>query len=162
MFCYNYVFFELKIVFRFILLYGILWYPEFVVGVWRLVHRLSCCCSSLIFSLLQLPLPKFELNTHTNTRYHGLCTACYWPCWQWQGKLLLSLSLILYVGSLCEYVGLTVFFFFFFESQSTYCSSLYRHCETMQRSIHIVNLDPAAENFDYPVAMGELGLLLVF
>ena len=40
-------------------------------------------------------------------------------------------------------------------TQSSYCSSLYRHCETMQRSIHIVNLDPAAENFDYPVAMGE-------
>ncbi|KAK7816956.1 gpn-loop gtpase 3 [Quercus suber] len=45
------------------------------------------------------------------------------------------------------------------SGKSTYCSSLYRHCETMQRSIHIVNLDPAAENFDYPVAMGELGHL---
>ncbi|MBA0674473.1 hypothetical protein Goari_016067, partial [Gossypium aridum] len=33
------------------------------------------------------------------------------------------------------------------------CSSLYQHCETLGRSIHIVNLDPAAENFDYPVAM---------
>ncbi|KAF3975578.1 hypothetical protein CMV_001176 [Castanea mollissima] len=40
--------------------------------------------SSRIFSLLQLPVPKFELNT----RYHGLCTACYWPCWQWQVNLL--------------------------------------------------------------------------
>lgn len=39
--------------------------------------------------------------------------------------------------------------------QSTYCSSLYKHCETVGRSINIVNLDPAAENFDYPVAMGE-------
>lgn len=26
----------------------------------------------------------------------------------------------------------------------------------MQRPIHIVNLDSAAENFDYPVAMGKL------
>ncbi|KAF2284707.1 hypothetical protein GH714_029457 [Hevea brasiliensis] len=36
---------------------------------------------------------------------------------------------------------------------STYCSSLYQHCEIVGRSIHIVNLDPAAEHFDYPVAM---------
>ncbi|PKA64999.1 hypothetical protein AXF42_Ash011601 [Apostasia shenzhenica] len=39
------------------------------------------------------------------------------------------------------------------SGKSTYCSSLYQHCETMRRTIHIVNLDPAAENFDYPVAM---------
>jgi len=24
-----------------------------------------------------------------------------------------------------------------------------------RRTIHVVNLDPAAENFDYPVAMGK-------
>ncbi|KAG4120564.1 hypothetical protein ERO13_D11G151633v2 [Gossypium hirsutum] len=39
------------------------------------------------------------------------------------------------------------------SGKSTYCSSLYQHCETLGRSIHIVNLDPAAENFNYPVAM---------
>lgn len=39
-------------------------------------------------------------------------------------------------------------------NQSTYCSSLYQHCETVRRTVHIVNLDPAAESFDYPVAMG--------
>lgn len=39
------------------------------------------------------------------------------------------------------------------SGKSTYCSSLYQHCETVRRSIHVVNLDPAAENFDYPVAM---------
>ncbi|KAA8543595.1 hypothetical protein F0562_021659 [Nyssa sinensis] len=39
------------------------------------------------------------------------------------------------------------------SGKSTYCSSLYRHCETVHRTLHIVNLDPAAENFDYPVAM---------
>ncbi|KAL8549133.1 hypothetical protein ACS0TY_008116 [Phlomoides rotata] len=39
------------------------------------------------------------------------------------------------------------------SGKSTYCSSLNQHCETVGRSIHIVNLDPAAENFDYPVAM---------
>ncbi|KAE8708094.1 GPN3-like protein [Hibiscus syriacus] len=39
------------------------------------------------------------------------------------------------------------------SGKSTYCSSLFQHCETLGRSIHIVNLDPAAENFNYPVAM---------
>ncbi|KAG6388079.1 hypothetical protein SASPL_153276 [Salvia splendens] len=39
------------------------------------------------------------------------------------------------------------------SGKSTYCSSLSQHCETIGRSINIVNLDPAAENFDYPVAM---------
>ncbi|CAA2985827.1 GPN-loop GTPase 3 isoform X2 [Olea europaea var. sylvestris] len=39
------------------------------------------------------------------------------------------------------------------SGKSTYCSGLYQHCETLCRTIHIVNLDPAAENFDYPVAM---------
>lgn len=39
------------------------------------------------------------------------------------------------------------------SGKSTYCSSLYQHCEALGRSINIVNLDPAAENFDYPVAM---------
>ena len=49
--------------------------------------------------------------------------------------------------------------------QSTYCSSLSQHCETIGRSINIVNLDPAAEDFNYPVAMGEtlqlFGLFIV-
>lgn len=39
------------------------------------------------------------------------------------------------------------------SGKSTYCSSLYKHCEAAGRTIHIMNLDPAAENFDYPVAM---------
>ncbi|XP_042497108.1 GPN-loop GTPase 3-like [Macadamia integrifolia] len=39
------------------------------------------------------------------------------------------------------------------SGKSTYCSTLYQHCVTVGRTIHIVNLDPAAENFDYPVAM---------
>ena len=40
-------------------------------------------------------------------------------------------------------------------NQSTYCSSLYKHCEAIGRTVHIVNLDPAAESFDYPVAVGK-------
>ncbi|KAJ4957735.1 hypothetical protein NE237_024846 [Protea cynaroides] len=39
------------------------------------------------------------------------------------------------------------------SGKSTYCSSLYQHCVTVGRTIHFVNLDPAAENFNYPVAM---------
>ncbi|KAF2577022.1 hypothetical protein F2Q68_00003467 [Brassica cretica] len=39
------------------------------------------------------------------------------------------------------------------SGKSTYCSSLNQHCETIRRTMHIVNLDPAAEVFNYPVAM---------
>ncbi|XP_022959918.1 GPN-loop GTPase 3-like isoform X1 [Cucurbita moschata] len=39
------------------------------------------------------------------------------------------------------------------SGKSTYCSSLHQHCETVGRTMHVVNLDPAAERFDYPVAM---------
>ncbi|CAH9074169.1 unnamed protein product [Cuscuta epithymum] len=39
------------------------------------------------------------------------------------------------------------------SGKSTYCSSLHQHCEATRRTVHIVNLDPAAENFDYPVAV---------
>lgn len=39
------------------------------------------------------------------------------------------------------------------SGKSTYCSELYKHCEAIGRSISFVNLDPAAENFDYPVAI---------
>ncbi|ESQ56453.1 hypothetical protein EUTSA_v10025507mg [Eutrema salsugineum] len=39
------------------------------------------------------------------------------------------------------------------SGKSTYCSTLYEHCETIGRTMHVVNLDPAAEIFNYPVAM---------
>lgn len=62
----------------------------------------------------------------------------------------IGLTLALYLDLLVWLVSARLFFL-----QSTYCSSLYQHCETTRRTIHIVNLDPAAENFDYPVAVGE-------
>ena len=39
--------------------------------------------------------------------------------------------------------------------QSTYCTTILQHCENVQRSVHVVNLDPAAEHFGYPVLAGE-------
>lgn len=30
-----------------------------------------------------------------------------------------------------------------------------QHCETLGRSVQVVNLDPAAEHFDYPVMAGD-------
>lgn len=33
--------------------------------------------------------------------------------------------------------------------QSTYCQTIQEHCATLGRSIHVVNLDPAAEEFKY-------------
>lgn len=38
--------------------------------------------------------------------------------------------------------------------QSTYCSTMVQHCETLGRSVQVVNLDPAAEHFEYPVMAG--------
>lgn len=55
-----------------------------------------------------------------------------------------------------------VYAIFLFQWQSTYCASLHQHCETVRRNVHIVNLDPAAENFDYPVAMGKLYSCLIW
>jgi hypothetical protein len=40
------------------------------------------------------------------------------------------------------------------SGKSTYCSSIFKHCDTVGRTVHVVNLDPAAEHFDYPVAIG--------
>lgn len=35
------------------------------------------------------------------------------------------------------------------SGKSTYCSTIVRHCENAHRAIKVVNLDPAAEVFDY-------------
>ncbi|KAK7087703.1 GPN-loop GTPase 3-like [Littorina saxatilis] len=37
------------------------------------------------------------------------------------------------------------------SGKSTYCSNIVKHCEVLRRSVQVVNLDPAAEHFDYPV-----------
>ncbi|XP_071094451.1 GPN-loop GTPase 3-like [Haliotis cracherodii] len=37
------------------------------------------------------------------------------------------------------------------SGKSTYCSNMVKHCEVLGRTVHVVNLDPAAEQFDYPV-----------
>lgn len=36
--------------------------------------------------------------------------------------------------------------------KSTFCHQLHVHCESVRRRVHIINLDPAAERFAYPVA----------
>lgn len=38
------------------------------------------------------------------------------------------------------------------SGKSTYCNLMRTHCETLHRRVHVVNLDPAAEHFTYPVA----------
>eukprot|EP00745_Piridium_sociabile_P001501 TRINITY_DN109215_c0_g2_i1.p1 TRINITY_DN109215_c0_g2~~TRINITY_DN109215_c0_g2_i1.p1 ORF type:complete len:280 (-),score=88.01 TRINITY_DN109215_c0_g2_i1:47-886(-) len=35
--------------------------------------------------------------------------------------------------------------------KSTYCSNIVKHCEALRRPVQVINLDPAAEHFDYPV-----------
>lgn len=37
------------------------------------------------------------------------------------------------------------------SGKSTYCYTMVQHCETLNRSVQVVNLDPAAEYFEYPV-----------
>ena len=32
---------------------------------------------------------------------------------------------------------------------------MFKHCEAIRRTVHVVNLDPAAENFAYPVLAGK-------
>ncbi|CAL8237076.1 unnamed protein product [Arctogadus glacialis] len=37
------------------------------------------------------------------------------------------------------------------SGKSTYCATLVQHAEAIHRSVQVVNLDPAAEHFSYPV-----------
>uniref|UniRef100_A0A671XD92 GPN-loop GTPase 3 n=1 Tax=Sparus aurata TaxID=8175 RepID=A0A671XD92_SPAAU len=37
------------------------------------------------------------------------------------------------------------------SGKSTYCSTMVQHSESINRSVQVVNLDPAAEHFNYPV-----------
>ncbi|KAJ8286446.1 hypothetical protein GJAV_G00039340 [Gymnothorax javanicus] len=37
------------------------------------------------------------------------------------------------------------------SGKSTYCATIIQHAEAIKRSVQVVNLDPAAEHFEYPV-----------
>eukprot|EP00051_Salpingoeca_urceolata_P015007 m.192066 g.192066 ORF g.192066 m.192066 type:complete len:280 (+) comp18258_c0_seq4:109-948(+) len=37
------------------------------------------------------------------------------------------------------------------SGKSTYCQAISEHCEAAGRTVHVINLDPAAETFHYPV-----------
>jgi predicted ABC-type ATPase len=39
------------------------------------------------------------------------------------------------------------------SGKSTFCTTIQSHCEAMKRSIHLVNLDPAADKFEYQPAL---------
>ncbi|EGD72601.1 MinD type ATPase [Salpingoeca rosetta] len=47
------------------------------------------------------------------------------------------------------------------SGKSTYCSTIYSHCQNIKRPCHVVNLDPAAEHFDYDVAVDVRELISV-
>jgi ABC-type branched-subunit amino acid transport system ATPase component len=40
------------------------------------------------------------------------------------------------------------------SGKSTYCNTIQEHCQATGRNIHIINLDPAAEQFSYTPTMG--------
>jgi len=39
------------------------------------------------------------------------------------------------------------------SGKSTFCDIIRKHCENIRRSVHVINLDPAAEEFLYPVSI---------
>lgn len=41
--------------------------------------------------------------------------------------------------------------------KSTYCKVMQEHCQNARRTVHVVNLDPAAEAFEYEVAFDIRG-----
>lgn len=41
--------------------------------------------------------------------------------------------------------------------KSTYCKIMQEHCQNAKRTVHVVNLDPAAETFEYEVAFDIRG-----
>ncbi|KAL6061071.1 GPN-loop GTPase 3 [Balamuthia mandrillaris] len=47
------------------------------------------------------------------------------------------------------------------SGKSTYCDVIRQHCENTGRSVHIVNLDPAAEVFNYPVSLDIRDLITI-
>ena len=40
------------------------------------------------------------------------------------------------------------------SGKSTYCETMQQHCENTGRTVHVVNLDPAAEEFKYSCTIG--------
>jgi len=47
------------------------------------------------------------------------------------------------------------------SGKSTYCKYMHEHCENIKRTVTIVNLDPAAEHFSYPVSIDIRELVAV-
>lgn len=45
--------------------------------------------------------------------------------------------------------------------KSTYCATMQKHCESTKRSAHVVNLDPAAEIFEYAVSIDIRDLITI-
>ncbi|KAK9838282.1 hypothetical protein WJX81_002246 [Elliptochloris bilobata] len=48
------------------------------------------------------------------------------------------------------------------SGKSTYCDNVRQHCETVGRTVHVANLDPAAESFNYPVAFDLRDLVSLY
>lgn len=39
------------------------------------------------------------------------------------------------------------------SGKSSYSTAIYEHCCAQRRTVHVINLDPAAETFKYPVSI---------
>ena len=47
------------------------------------------------------------------------------------------------------------------SGKSTFCNAIFRHCEAIRRNVKVVNLDPAAEFFEYPLTADIRDLIQV-
>eukprot|EP01117_Protostelium_nocturnum_P011064 TRINITY_DN4013_c0_g1_i1.p1 TRINITY_DN4013_c0_g1~~TRINITY_DN4013_c0_g1_i1.p1 ORF type:complete len:110 (+),score=38.93 TRINITY_DN4013_c0_g1_i1:255-584(+) len=45
--------------------------------------------------------------------------------------------------------------------KSTFCNTISNHCVNIKRSVHCINLDPAADEFKYPVSIDIRDLISV-
>jgi len=45
------------------------------------------------------------------------------------------------------------------SGKSTYCDVMQKHCENIKRLVHVVNLDPAAEHFQYNISIDIRNLI---
>ena len=79
--------------------------------------------------------------------YAGSELRALWGAMRSSSSAQLAAARHVHAGWLCGVAADGAFF-----QQSTYCQQLHAHCESVGRVVHVVNLDPAAEHFEYSLA----------
>jgi GPN-loop GTPase len=47
------------------------------------------------------------------------------------------------------------------SGKSTYCNTIYQHCQAIGRTVHVINLDPAADELEYQPSVDIRSLITV-